>query len=128
MKRIWKRPARSAPISNTSRAQSASSNPDAEAVRAKSKALALAVSSEKGQFASIIFEKLRAAPGPCTAREIADHAMEDRGMDKGDAELSRLMLGRTCASLRYYRNRRLTQSTFKPGVGLLWEIAAESTA
>src|SRR5258708_38324227 len=61
-------------------------DPDAEAVKAKSKALALAVSSEKGQFASIMFEKLRAAPGPCTAREIADHAMEDRGMDKSDAE------------------------------------------
>jgi hypothetical protein len=42
--------------------------------------------------------------------------------------LLKLIVGRTCASLRHYRNRGLLPSTFKPGVGLLWEIAADDAA
>jgi hypothetical protein len=98
-------------------------NPDAAASTASPKALALAYTTDKGQFAAILFAKLRASQRPCTVKDITAYAMEDRGMDTNDAALVKLMTARTCASLRYYRNRGLLRSTFKPGTGLLWEIA-----
>lgn len=85
----------------------------------------VAWSVDKGQFAAILFAKLRASQRPCSAKDVALYAMEDRGMNTADAELLKLMTVRACSSLRYYRNRGLIRSTFKPGVGLLWEIAAE---
>jgi hypothetical protein len=88
----------------------------------------VAWSVDKGQFAAILFAKLRASQRPCGAKEVALYAMEDRGMNTADDELVKLMTVRTCSSLRYYRNRGLIRSQFKPGVGLLWEIAGKFDA
>src|SRR5712691_1920729 len=102
-------------------------NPEVDVTRIEPKRLR-AQAADKGGFGYVIFAVLRSAGRPCTAREIALHAMAQRGMNTANQRAVKSMTVRACASLRHYRKRGLLRSIYKAGEYLQWEIVAEDDA
>lgn len=77
----------------------------------------------KGEVTRLVLDSLREANRPLTSRDIAVLLMEDRGLNKGDRDLSVIMVKRICACLRVQRQKGLVRNV--PLVGNLqgWEIS-----
>lgn len=75
----------------------------------------------KGEVSRIIFGALRAANGPMTAQQLAQHFMAERGLNTADKRLVKTIGKRIGSSLRHHRAKGVLRSV--PGEGrLLWEV------
>lgn len=78
--------------------------------------------SKRGEMTRLILGILRKASEPLTSREIASQLIMERGLDRNDPKLLRLMTKRCGVALRGQRNQGTTVSDIGPGQCVLWSL------
>lgn len=79
--------------------------------------------SKRGQMTRLCLGILRKAAEPLTSREIASQLIVERGLDRDDAKLLRLMTKRVGVALRGQRDKGNVTSDSGPGQYMLWRLA-----
>ncbi len=96
--------------------------PDIELDDIKPKPMPPRHAAFRGEVSRIVFGALRAAPGPLTAQQIAQHVMAERGLNTSDTRLIKLIGKRVGSTLRHYRSKGVVRSIKGPESFLLWEL------
>lgn len=78
--------------------------------------------SKRGEMTRLILGILRQATEPLTSQDIALQLMLERGLNRDDTKLARLMTKRVGVALRGLRDRDVAQSTPGPGMSVLWQL------
>lgn len=81
------------------------------------------VAAEFGAMGRAVLDTLRRAGRPLAAREIAERIIDERGLNKGDRAMTRMMAKRVDMALRYQRTNGMVQETGGEGQAVMWEIA-----
>lgn len=79
--------------------------------------------SKRGQMTRLVLGILRKAAEPLTSREIASQLVVERGLNRDDSELLRLMTKRVGVALRGQRFKGVTVSQEGPGQSVLWSLS-----
>lgn len=94
--------------------------PDIDLEEIKPKPLPPRHHAYKGEISRIVLEKLRQAPEPLTAQQLAQHVMAERGLNTADKHLVRLLGKRVGACLRHWRDKGVVHSKMGTGQLLIW--------
>lgn len=78
----------------------------------------------RGETSRIVLEAIRTAGRPIDTTAITERVMKERGLDRNDAALFRLMSKRVGACLRHWEKARgVIRSLSGPGQVKLWQIS-----
>lgn len=79
--------------------------------------------AEFGAMSRAVLDILRRAGGPLPARDIAERIIDERGLNKADRALTRIMAKRVDMALRYQRTNGMVREAGGDGREVLWEVA-----
>ena len=82
-------------------------------------------SAFRGELTRIIFDAMRAAPGPVTSHDLARTVMAGRGLSPDDLGMFRVMVKRVGAAMRNHRVRGLVTGERIDGTMFAWRLTAK---
>ncbi len=79
--------------------------------------------SKRGEMTRLCLSILRKAEEPLTSRDVASQLIAERGLDREDSKLLRLMTKRVGVALRGQRDKGVITSGQGPGMYQVWQLA-----
>lgn len=98
-------------------------DPDYRLATIRPKYRRAATAAEHGSISRTVLDMLRRAPGPMSAKAMAQQIIAERGLNAGDRALARAMAKRVDMALRYQRTNGMVREVQGDSAIVGWTIA-----